>query len=105
MSRLAITAALLSLALAGPVCAQTAAPAAPAAKVDLSGPAKINDGPLATGENTLTEKQAKRRLMRSGLSNVSDLVLDDKGIWRGRAERSGINLNVGVDRLGNLAIQ
>jgi hypothetical protein len=102
MLRVAITAVLLSLALSGAVSAQTDAPAA---TVDLSGPAKINAGPLATGTNTLTEKQVQRRLMRAGLSNVSDLVLDENGIWRGKAERSGINLRIGVDRLGDISTQ
>jgi hypothetical protein len=103
MLRVVLTALLLSFALAGAVSAQTDAPAA--AAVDLSGPAKINAGPLATGTNTLTEKQVLRRLMRAGLSNVSDLVLDETGIWRGKAERSGINLRIGVDRLGDISTQ
>jgi hypothetical protein len=102
MLRLIIIALLLGIAFSGAVSAQTAAPAA---TVDLTGPAKINVGPLATGANPLTEKQARRRLMGAGLSNVNDLLLDDKGIWRGKAERSGINLNVGVDRLGDISIQ
>jgi len=103
MLRIALTVVLLSVALPGAVSAQTADPAA--TTVDLSGPPKINGGPLATGTNTLTEKQVQRRLMRAGLSNVSDLVLDDSGIWRGKAERSGINLRVGVDRLGDVSTQ
>ncbi|ABD87435.1 hypothetical protein [Rhodopseudomonas palustris] len=101
MLRIALTVLLLSVAFPAAVSAQTAAPAT----VDLSGPPKINGGPLATGTNTLTEKQVQRRLMRAGLSNASDLVLDDSGIWRGKAERSGINLRVGVDRLGDISTQ
>ncbi len=93
---------LLGFVLAGPVSAQTVAPAA---AVDLSSPPRVNAGPLATGSNTLTEKQVQRRLMRAGLSNVSDLVLDENGIWRGKAERSGINLRIGVDRLGDISTQ
>ncbi|HEY0328014.1 MAG TPA: hypothetical protein VGC77_02870 [Rhodopseudomonas sp.] len=103
MLRIALTAALLGAALPGAAFAQSEAPAA--AAVDLSAPPKINGGPLATGTNTLTEKQVQRRLLRAGLSNASDLVLDDSGIWRGKAERSGINLRVGVDRLGDISTQ
>jgi len=103
MLRVTMTALLLGFALSGPVSAQTAAPAA--TTVDLSATPKIDAGPLARGANTLTEKQVERRLLRAGLSDISDLALDENGIWRGKAVRAGARLNVGVDRLGDISTQ
>lgn len=93
-------AAVLGLVLIAPASGQSPAPAA---KVDLTSTPNIDAGPLVKGTNTLTEKQVRNRLLRAGLSDIADLVLDQDGIWRGRAVRAGATLSVGVDRLGDIS--
>jgi len=39
------------------------------------------------GANSCTQAQAKTRIEDTGYSNVSALTRDDKGIWRGSAEK------------------
>ena len=54
------------------------------------------------GANSFTEGQAQDRVLASGLTNVSALTQDDKGIWRGTAEAQGKSVNVAVDFKGNV---
>ena len=54
------------------------------------------------GANSFTEAQAKDRAMAAGLSNVSALVKDDKGVWRGTATDGGKSHNLAVDFKGNV---
>lgn len=63
------------------------------------------DGPPATsdlrpGSNSFTEAQARDRLERSGYSDISGLVEDDSGIWRGKATYGGTAVSVGLDYRG-----
>lgn len=74
-----------------------------AAQVAPSGPPP--DGPPATselrsGSNSFTEAQARDRLERSGYSQVSGLLKDDNGIWRGKATYGGTAVSVGLDYRG-----
>ena len=57
------------------------------------------------GANSFTEGQARGRIEEAGLSNVSELRLDDQGIWRGRAMRSGQSVGVALDYQGNVSVQ
>jgi len=61
--------------------------------------AKSAAGP-AKGSNSFTEGQAKNRIEEKGYSNVSGLAKDDDGIWRGRAQKDGSQVNVWVDYKG-----
>jgi hypothetical protein len=63
--------------------------------------AKDPGAPLA-GANSFTEAQAKDRAMAAGLSNVSALTKDDKGVWRGTATDGAKTTNVAVDFKGNV---
>jgi putative membrane protein len=40
-----------------------------------------------------------------GLAEVSELAMDDQGIWRGKAMRDGKQVTVGLDYKGNIAVQ
>lgn len=60
---------------------------------------------LEKGANSFTEGEAKARLERAGLSNVSDLKKDNMGIWRGKAMHGGKSVAVGLDYKGNMAAQ
>ncbi|RAI57906.1 hypothetical protein [Roseicella frigidaeris] len=56
----------------------------------------------AAGANSFTEGQAKSRIEAAGFTNVSDLQKDDQGVWRGRAQRNGQQVSVGLDYQGNV---
>lgn len=60
---------------------------------------------LEKGANSFTEGEAKARLDRSGLTNVTDLKKDGDGVWRGKAMRDGKSVAVGLDYKGNIAAQ
>lgn len=88
-----------------PAAAQSpATQAAPALPLfDPANPPRIDAGPLAPGATAFTEAQARRWLMRAGMSNVTDLMLGEDGIWRGQAERQGNLFPVSLDRNGDIA--
>ena len=54
------------------------------------------------GANSFTEGQAKSRLEGKGFSKVTDLKKDAAGVWRGRAEKDGKQVNVSLDFQGNV---
>lgn len=56
------------------------------------------------GANSFTEAQAMDRLIGSGLTEVSGLKKDDKGIWRATAKRSGEKVNAALDFKGNVVV-
>jgi hypothetical protein len=61
-----------------------------------------NAGAPVKGANSFTEAQAKERIEKKGFKNISVLVKDDHGIWRGKAALSGITHDVAVDYQGNV---
>ena len=61
-----------------------------------------NPGAPVAGANSFTEGQAKSRIESKGLSNVSGLKKDDKGVWRGTAMRDGKSVDVSLDFEGNV---
>ena len=54
------------------------------------------------GANSFTEAQAKSRIEEAGYSDVSALAKDDKGIWRGQANKDGKSVSVALDFQGNV---
>jgi hypothetical protein len=62
-------------------------------------------GALTPGANSFTEGQARSRMEEAGFTGVTDLRKDEQGIWRGRAQRNGQQVTVGLDYQGNIAIQ
>ncbi|WP_214477220.1 DUF4142 domain-containing protein [Mesorhizobium sp. dw_380] len=73
-------------------------PTTPAVKTDNI----PNAAALVPGANSFSEAQAKSRIEDAGYSNVSKLIKDKQGIWRGRATKAGENLDVGLDYQGNV---
>ena len=71
-------------------------------KADVFVTAKVDDGAPLEGANSFTEEQARDRAAATGLSSVSALTQDDKGIWRGTAKRQGADVKVAVDYKGNV---
>jgi hypothetical protein len=100
MNRLksAALAATMTIAFAGAAAAQTTPPADPPMATALS-----NDpnAPLV-GANSFTENQARERIEKAGLTQVTDLKKDDQGIWRGRAMMGGKQTDVALDYRGNV---
>lgn len=64
-----------------------------------------NPGSPVAGRNSFTEGQAKSRIESSGYKDVTDLKKDDNGVWRGKAQKDGKSVNVGLDFQGNVVAQ
>ena len=62
-------------------------------------------GQLEPGSNSFTEGQAKSKIEEAGYRNVTELKKDDQGIWRGKAQKDGKSVSVGLDFKGNVAQQ
>jgi putative membrane protein len=57
------------------------------------------------GKNSFTESEARNRLESFGYTDISGLHQDDQSIWRGRAVKSGQQVQVGLDYQGNIVAQ
>ena len=64
-------------------------------------PAAEAGAPLA-GANSFTEGQAQDRATAWGVTGVSSMTKDDKGVWRGTGMLNGANVGVAVDYKGNV---
>jgi hypothetical protein len=83
--------------------AQSGPPANPNASTPaVASPSTTNPGAPAAGANSFTEGQAKSRIEAAGFSNVSGLMKDKDGIWRGTASKGGTTTNVALDFQGNV---
>lgn len=65
----------------------------------------LGKGDLTKGKNPFTEADARKRLETLGFGEVTDLKLDDKGIWRGTAVSKGERTAVGLDAQGDVVAQ
>ena len=54
------------------------------------------------GRNSFTMGEARRRIERSGFTQVTGLTKDQNGIWRGKAMRGGQSVSVFCDYQGNV---
>jgi opacity protein-like surface antigen len=105
MKRLLATAAVITvLTGAGVAFAQTAGPPAnPNASTPAVGkPNANNPGAPAGGANSFTEGQAKSRIEGAGYSDISGLMKDKDGVWRGKASKAGKPFAVSLDYQGNV---
>jgi len=71
-------------------------------KAGMFSTAKMESGAPLEGANSFTENQAKDRAIAAGFSDVSALVKDDKGIWRGTGKSGDKSVNIAVDFKGNV---
>ena len=62
----------------------------------------MTEGAPIPGANSFTEDQAKSRIQDAGFTEVSNLKLDDQGIWRGQASKGGKSVSVALDYQGNV---
>lgn len=87
----------------GAVAQNTRPPANPDASTPaVASPNTNNPGAPAAGANSFTEGQAKSRIEAAGYSNVSGLVKDKDGVWRGKASKAGTTVDVALDYQGNV---
>jgi hypothetical protein len=109
--------ALAATMLTGAAYAQTAAatsPAVPAANraanatsptvpdVNRTATATPAPGQPAAGANSFTQGEARSRLQSNGFGKIAGLKKDESGVWRGRAEKGGQQVNVWLDYKGNI---
>lgn len=95
MKRL-LVAGLMSAGLCIPVFAQdTTTPEVPTTE-------QANPEAPLPGANSFTEAQARERIAEKGYTEVSALVKDENGIWRGKATMAGKAVDVQVDFKGNV---
>ena len=63
---------------------------------------KAEAGAPISGANSFTEAQASDRALAAGLTSISALKKDDKGVWRGTGADGSKNVNVAIDYKGNV---
>jgi hypothetical protein len=57
------------------------------------------------GANSFTESQARSRIERNGYTDVTGLMKDADGIWRGKATKEGKTVDVALDYKGAIIAQ
>ncbi|HTO30536.1 MAG TPA: PepSY domain-containing protein [Pararhizobium sp.] len=103
MKNLLITAAAVAFS-ATSVFAQETKPAAnpdgdtPA----VATPSDQNATAPVAGANSFTEDQARDRIVEAGYADVTELKLDDKGVWQAKATKDGKPAMVSMDYQGNV---
>ncbi|WP_276121996.1 PepSY domain-containing protein [Pararhizobium qamdonense] len=65
-------------------------------------PSEQNASAPVEGANSFTEDQAKERITEAGYAGVTELKLDDKGVWQGKATKDGKAIVVSLDYQGNV---
>jgi hypothetical protein len=55
------------------------------------------------GANSFMEPQARKLIESKGFSDVSALVNDSQGVWRGTAKNGSGKVRVTVDYMGNVS--
>jgi hypothetical protein len=92
-----------NLVFASLLIAASAAPAfAEEAKTPAVAGEQTNPAAPVAGANSFTEDQARARVTDAGYTDVSALVKDADGIWRGKASKGGAMMDVAVDFQGNV---
>ncbi|WP_075292915.1 PepSY domain-containing protein [Pararhizobium arenae] len=98
---------IIATAVAALSASSAFAQTAPAANPDGDTPAVATpENTSATapveGANSFTEEQARERIAEAGYTEVTDLKLDDKGVWRAGANKDGKTVAVSMDYQGNI---
>lgn len=65
-------------------------------------PDDTNPTAPVAGKNSFTENQARERLEKAGYAGVTGLAQDAEGVWRGKATKDGVTVDVGLDYQGNI---
>ncbi|MGV2186571.1 PepSY domain-containing protein [Rhizobium rhizogenes] len=65
-------------------------------------PSTTNPGAPVQGKNSFTEDQVRSRLAAGGFGTITDLKLDDQGVWRASAVKDNKPVRVALDYQGNI---
>ena len=103
MNKFLIATAVIALSAASAFAQETK----PAANPDgdtpaVATPSEQNATAPVEGANSFTEDQAKERIVEAGYADVTELKLDDKGVWQGKATKDGKPVMVSMDYQGNI---
>src|SRR5690606_29555966 len=60
------------------------------------------EGAPFEGANSFTEEQARDRAVAWNVTEVSPLIKDEEGIWRGTGKVDGAPVSVAIDYKGNV---
>ena len=66
-------------------------------------PAASAAAPPIPGANSFAEPQARKLIESRGFSDVSPLVNDSQGVWRGTARNGTVKVRISVDYKGNVS--
>ena len=80
----------------------TTVPAADGDTPAVATPDTSNTAAPVEGANSFTEAQARERIEEAGYTGLSDLMLDDKGVWQAKAMKDGKSKAVALDYQGNI---
>ena len=97
--RLTIIAAMMAAATATGALAQAGTGSHNPA---LKSPAPRATATPATGRNSFTRAQARRRIEKAGYAGVGTLTKDANGVWQGTATKGGAKVKVAVDYKGDV---
>ena len=101
---------LLATAIAGAFAFGAHAQTTPAPSTpDGNTPAIVTNGDVnptapVEGANSFTEEQAAERLAAAGLTEVTGLFKDDKGVWQAKAVHAGKPVAASLDYQGNIVV-
>jgi hypothetical protein len=104
MKKLLLAAAFVGASTLGSFAQTSTAPATDGDTPAIATPDDKNATAPVEGANSFTEEQARERIVAAGYSDVTGLVLDDKGVWRGTAMKDGKSANVALDYQGNIVV-
>jgi hypothetical protein len=107
MKRLLAAAVITVMAGLGLADGANAQNAGPPANHDAGTPAVAksdvnNPGAPVAGANSFTKAEAESRIEKAGYANVSGLIKDKDGIWRGTASKGDTTVAVALDYQGNV---
>jgi putative membrane protein len=68
-------------------------------------PSSAAPAPVRRGANSFLEGQAREAIRKQGFENVSGLVNDSSGVWRGTATKGQHTFNISVDYKGQVDAQ
>ena len=102
-SRSGLAAAGLWLTLA-PALAQQNPMDNPSVVQPKSDKTEKSETPPVAGANSFSEGQARQLIESKGYANVSALMNDGQGIWRGTASKGAAKVSVSVDYKGNVTV-
>lgn len=88
------------LIIAALLCAGGTLAQAQTAKPVTNEPAPAAEMAPETGANSFTEGQARSRIESYGFTGVVGLVKDENGIWRAKAMKDGMAMDVALDFKG-----